>query len=66
QIFNASHMAPFNVPHITHNMILCFMGVDFGNILNGSAKIPSSVGSEAKPMYVERLLDQTPNTLYSS
>ncbi|KAJ3740097.1 hypothetical protein DFH05DRAFT_1559863 [Lentinula detonsa] len=31
-------------------MIVCFMGVDFGNILNGSAKIPSSVGSEAKPI----------------
>ncbi|KAJ3745969.1 hypothetical protein DFH05DRAFT_1522569 [Lentinula detonsa] len=57
-------MAPFDVPHITHDMILRFMGVDFGNILDGSAKIPSSVGSEAK--HVERLLDQTPNTPYSS
>ncbi|KAJ3993693.1 Alpha/Beta hydrolase protein [Lentinula boryana] len=53
KIFNASHMAPFDVPHITHDMILRFMGVDFASILEGSAKIPSSVGSETKPMYVK-------------
>ncbi|KAF9061074.1 alpha/beta-hydrolase [Rhodocollybia butyracea] len=52
KIFNASHMAPFDVPHITHDMILRFMGVDFTNIVEGSAKIPSSVGSELKPLYV--------------
>ncbi|KAJ3760841.1 Alpha/Beta hydrolase protein [Lentinula raphanica] len=53
KIFNASHMAPFDVPHITHDMILRFMGVDFASIVEGSAKIPSSVGSETKPMYVK-------------
>ncbi|KAJ3710610.1 hypothetical protein DFJ43DRAFT_1009204, partial [Lentinula guzmanii] len=60
KIFNASNMAPFDVPHITHDMILRFMGVDFGNILDGSAKIPSSVGSEAKPMYVSGFLIRRP------
>lgn len=52
QIFNASHMAPFDVPHVTHDMILRFMGVDFASIVEGSAKIPSSVGTEVKPMYL--------------
>ncbi|KIK64841.1 hypothetical protein GYMLUDRAFT_39801 [Collybiopsis luxurians FD-317 M1] len=52
KIFNASHMAPFDVPHITHDMILRFMGVDFSKIGEGSAKIPSSVGNAGKPMYV--------------
>lgn len=53
KIFNASHMAPFDVPHVTHDMILRFMNVDFASIVEGSAKIPSSIGSETKPMYVE-------------
>ncbi|KAF5393141.1 hypothetical protein D9757_001118 [Collybiopsis confluens] len=52
KIFNASHMAPFDVPHVTHDMILRFMGVDFTKIGEGSAKIPSSVGTQTKPMYV--------------
>lgn len=43
-------MAPYDVPHITHDMILRFMGVNFSAIADGSAKIPSSIGDAAKPI----------------
>lgn len=46
-------MAPYDVPHVTHDMILRFMGVDFSAVLEGSAKIPSSVGTDTKPMYLK-------------
>ncbi|KAJ8516650.1 hypothetical protein ONZ45_g6071 [Pleurotus djamor] len=52
-IFNASHMAPFDVPHVTHDMILRFMGVNFSAIVDGSARVPSSIGSSAKPIFSE-------------
>ncbi|KAK7696265.1 hypothetical protein QCA50_000918 [Cerrena zonata] len=50
KIFNASHMAGFDVPHISHDMILRFMGVNFSAITEGSARIHSSLGDEAKPV----------------
>jgi carboxypeptidase D len=46
-------MAPFDVPHVTHDMILRFMGVNFSAVTDGSAKIPSSVGLDTKPLFVE-------------
>jgi carboxypeptidase D len=46
-------MAPFDVPHVSHDMILRFMGVNFSAITEGSAKIPSSVGTESKPLFIE-------------
>ncbi|KAF8632313.1 hypothetical protein AX15_001936 [Amanita polypyramis BW_CC] len=52
KIFNASHMAPFDVPHITHDMILRFMDVNFSAIVDGSARIPSSIGTETKPVFI--------------
>jgi carboxypeptidase D len=52
QIFNASHMVPFDVPHVAHDMILRFMGVNFSAIVDGSAKIPSSIGTDIKPMFL--------------
>ncbi|KAF8806260.1 pheromone-processing carboxypeptidase KEX1 [Phlegmacium glaucopus] len=52
KIFNASHMAPFDVPHVTHDMMLRFMGVNFSAILDGSAKMPSSLDNVAKPVFV--------------
>ncbi|CCM01745.1 uncharacterized protein FIBRA_03811 [Fibroporia radiculosa] len=58
KLFNASHMAPYDVPHVAHDMILRFMGVDFSAIVNGSAKIPSAVGDASKP--VPALLDGAP------
>lgn len=52
KIFNASHMAPYDVPHAAHDMILRFMGVNFSAIVDGSAKIPSSLGEGgAKPIF---------------
>lgn len=51
KIFNASHMAPFDVPHVTHDMMLRFMGVNFSAIVDGSAKIPSSIGTDVKPIF---------------
>ncbi|KAK7062247.1 carboxypeptidase [Favolaschia claudopus] len=53
KIFNASHMAPFDAPHVTHDMILRFMGVNFSAIFEGSAKIPSSIGAASKPVFLE-------------
>ncbi|KIM46518.1 hypothetical protein M413DRAFT_24234 [Hebeloma cylindrosporum] len=53
KIFNASHMAPFDLPHVTHDMMLRFMGVNFTAIVDGSAKIPSTIGTIAKPIFVE-------------
>ncbi|KAF9006754.1 pheromone-processing carboxypeptidase KEX1 [Cyathus striatus] len=52
KIFNASHMAPYDVPHVTHDMILRFMGVNFTALVDGSAKIPSSIGSVSKPIFI--------------
>lgn len=60
KIFNASHMAGYDVPHVTHDMILRFMGVNFTALTDGSARIPSVVGSDSKP--VPTLLDEQPTT----
>lgn len=46
-------MAPFDVPHVTHDMMLRFMGVNFTAIVDGSAKIPSTIGTITKPIFVE-------------
>ncbi|KAI5893580.1 alpha/beta-hydrolase [Schizophyllum commune H4-8] len=64
KIFNASHMAPFDLPHVSHDMILRFMNVNFSAILDGSARIPSSIGSEEKPTFtaIEEELPNTPIT----
>ena len=45
-------MAGFDVPHVTHDMILRFMGVNFTAITEpeGSVRIPSSVGDDTKPL----------------
>ena len=51
-------MVGFDVPHITHDMILRFMGVNFSMILDGSARIPSSVGDDSKP--IPELLNKIP------
>jgi len=45
-------MAPFDVPHVTHDMILRFMGVNFTAITDGSARIPSALGNDAKPLFI--------------
>ncbi|TBU33044.1 alpha/beta-hydrolase [Dichomitus squalens] len=50
KIFNASHMVGYDVPHVAHDMILRFMGVNFTAITDGSARIPSAVGEDAKPL----------------
>jgi len=60
QIFNASHMAPYDTPHVTHDMILRFMGVNFSSIADGSARIPSSVGDDVKPVFVPGDQKSTP------
>ena len=58
KIFNASHMVGFDVPHVAHDMILRFMGVNFTAITDGSARIPSSVGDDTKPL--PALIDEAP------
>jgi len=62
KIFNASHMAPFDVPHVTHDMMLRFMGVNFSAIVDGSANIPSSIGAVTKPIFGETDL-QSPSVV---
>jgi len=53
KIFNASHMAGYDQLHATHDMILRFMGMNFSAIADGTARIPSSVGGDAKPVFTE-------------
>ncbi|KAJ7579750.1 Alpha/Beta hydrolase protein [Mycena floridula] len=53
KIFNASHMAPFDMPHVTHDMILRFMGVNFSAIVDGTGRLPSSLGGVSKPMFLD-------------
>ncbi|KAH9943181.1 alpha/beta-hydrolase [Epithele typhae] len=57
KVFNASHMVGFDVPHVSHDMILRFMGVNFSAITDGSARISSSVGDDSKPVHA--IIDDT-------
>ncbi|EIN10934.1 alpha/beta-hydrolase [Punctularia strigosozonata HHB-11173 SS5] len=57
KVFDASHMVGYDVPHVAHDMILRFMGIDFSKITDGSAKIPSAVGEDKKVMWVEQKSD---------
>jgi carboxypeptidase D len=42
-------MVGFDVPHVAHDMILRFMGVDFNMISEGTvARIESSLGQEER------------------
>ncbi|KAF8316977.1 alpha/beta-hydrolase [Cantharellus anzutake] len=50
KVYGASHMVGFDLPHVAHDMILRFMGVDFTSLLKGSATIPSEVGGTVKPI----------------
>lgn len=53
-------MVGFDAPHVAHDMILRFMGVNFTAITDGSARIPSSVGDTTKP--VPAILDDVPTS----
>ncbi|KAG6331996.1 hypothetical protein ID866_7090 [Astraeus odoratus] len=67
KIFNASHMVPYDVPTAAHDMILRFVDMDFSAIIEGSARIPSSVGDDEKPIFFEaaptELPEKTPEDL---
>lgn len=52
KIFNSSHMVPFDLPDVAHDMILRFMGMNFSAIVDGTALIPSKVGDDEKPVPV--------------
>jgi carboxypeptidase D len=45
-------MAPYDFPHVAHDMILRFMGANFSAILDGSARIPSNLGTIKKPLFI--------------
>jgi len=62
KIFNASHMVPYDVPHVSHDMILRFMGVDFSAITGGSAQISSNVGLDFKPSFKPVIDENKPET----
>ncbi|KAK0221441.1 hypothetical protein IW262DRAFT_1493265 [Armillaria fumosa] len=55
QIFGTSHMAPLDAPHVMHNVILRFMGVNFSQFFEGSTHIPSSIGDNAKPLFADKM-----------
>jgi len=57
KIFDASHMAGYDQLDATHDMILRFMGMNFSAITDGTARIPSSVGTDVKPAFTENKLD---------
>lgn len=59
-------MVPYDVPHIAHDMMLRFMGVDFSQIASGSAKIPSNVGNDTKPALIPTTEDEVQETPVSS
>ena len=46
-------MVGFDKPHVAHDMMLRFMNVNFSSIAGGTARIHSSIGSDAKPIFVE-------------
>ncbi len=48
-------MAPYDLPHVAHDMMLRFMNVNFSSIIDGSAKIPSTIGKQAKPVLIEEM-----------
>ncbi len=52
-------MAGYDLPHVTHDMILRFMGVNFSAINDGTARIPSSVGDDIKA--IPTVLDPSPS-----
>jgi len=62
KIFNASHMVPYDLPHVAHDMILRFMRTNFSALTDGSAKIPSSVGGDAKPVFENDQTSSQPQT----
>lgn len=48
-------MVGFDLPHVAHDMILRFMGVDFSVIahnggMDSTAHLPSSLGGDVKPV----------------
>ena len=53
QVYKASHMVGFDLPHVAHDMILRFIGVDF-SVINShktsTGAIPSRVGDDVKPI----------------
>ena len=53
QIFNVSHMTPYDLPLTTHDMILRFVNMNFSAIVGGSAYIPCSIDDESKPIFHE-------------
>lgn len=48
QLFDASHMAGFDVPHVTNDMIMRFMGVDMDLLPGLTGTLLSSVGDDER------------------
>lgn len=55
-------MAPYDVPQVAHDMIMRFTGFNFSAINAGSALIPSSLGTQKKPLFIGQA-DVKPTTL---
>jgi carboxypeptidase D len=54
-------MVPYDLPQISHDMMLRFMGVDITQLASGSAKVPSKVGNDTKPALQPTLVDEKPS-----
>jgi carboxypeptidase D len=42
-------MVPYDLPQVSHDMMLRFMGLDITQLASGSANVPSKVGNDTKP-----------------
>ncbi|VDB97159.1 unnamed protein product [Peniophora sp. CBMAI 1063] len=59
KIFNASHMVGFDAPIVSHDMLLRFIGANLTALADGAARIPSSLGSNSRPLLGEAASDRT-------
>ncbi|KAL7424907.1 Cell death protease [Cryptotrichosporon argae] len=59
KIFDASHMVGFDVPHVAHDMMLRFMGVDLALLPGHTATFESSVGDDERVSV--GVLDEAPS-----
>ena len=52
-------MVGFDAPLVSHDMLLRFIGANLTALTDGAARIPSSVGSNARPLLGEAASDRT-------
>ncbi|KAI9610069.1 hypothetical protein H4Q26_007064 [Puccinia striiformis f. sp. tritici PST-130] len=58
-VANASHMAPYDVPFVTQDMLIRFLGIDVMTAAGPAAQITSRIGAEAATTVNRVLLNET-------